>query len=199
MKRSNGFILVEFLVATVLFSLAGSGLYAGFSQGIRAEKRIQAGFKVYDPFRILFLRLDQDLRNTVSLKDYPFEGNEKEISFPVLLEKESSNGKGETRLVWVRYMEKDGVPIRTEVELTPNLKKEKPSEKILMRNLKSLAFGFPYEDEKENRLFESFWLKEPYYGIPRGVKVNVSTGDLSLTKIISIPQGRVTHVQAKDK
>jgi len=193
--NQRGFILLEFLVATLLFSLAGSGLYTGFIQGIKAHQKIQGSFQTYDPFRILFLRTEEDLRNAVTLKDHPFKGKKDEIEFPALLGEEDK-GKREEKLALIRYFTKDNRLIRAEQELTPSLVKPKPKERVLLKNLKSLEFQFPYQDEEEKRTFESFWLGEPYYGIPRGVRVSVATEKASLIKTVSIPQGKIGRIKS---
>lgn len=197
MKSQKGFILIEFLVATVLFSLAGSGLYTGFLQGIKAHQRIQESFKTYDPFRILFLRLEEDLRNTVTLRDYPFQGKAQEIQFPALLKEEDKKGKKETKLVLIRYFLREDSLLRAEEELPPKLVKEKTKERIILNHLKSLEFQFPYEDPEEKSTFQSFWLLEPYYGIPRGVRVKLQTRKAALTKTVSLPQGKIGHLEGK--
>lgn len=195
MKTRKGFILIEVLVATLLFSLAGSGLYTGFLQGIKAHQRIQESFQTYDPFRILFLRLEEDLRNTVTLKDYPFKGKSGEIQFPALLKEEKLKERNETKPLLIRYSLKDHHLIRTQEEIASRLAKEKPKERILLKNLRSLEFRFSYEDPQEKRTFESFWLEEPYQGIPRGVRIRVERDKASLAKLVSIPQGRVGHLR----
>ena len=184
--RNSGFLLVELLVATLLFSLAGSGIYTGFLEGIRAEKKVKESFKTYDPLRLLFLRLDEDLRNTAELTDYPFEGKAEEIRFPALLDRQS--------LFLVRYFVKDRTLIRSEEELNPKLSRERRKEKVLLKDFESLRFEFPYLEE-ESLVFESFWLSRPYYGIPRSVKVILKRGGETLEKFVSLPAGRMGHLR----
>lgn len=188
MIRPRGFILVEFLVAIILFSLAGAGIYNGLMQGIRAEKWIRQSFKTYDPIRIVFLRLDEDLRNTVRLKDYPFVGKKEEIRFPARLENVN-------QVVLIRYFLRNGALVRTESELKPELKKGNEKEKVLIANVKSLVFQYPYIDTEEKRLFENFWLDDPYQGIPRGVQMNIKFEGVDLSKMVSIPQGKLGHIE----
>ncbi len=185
-------------MATVLFSLAGSGLYTGFMQGIKANQRIKESFKTYDPFRILFFHLDQDLRNSVFLRDYPFQGKKEEIGFPVFFDK---------KVLLVHYFLKNHSLMRVEKELTPSPFSLSPrggegggegKGKILLANLQALEFQFPYKDEEKNLTFETFWLDEPYYGIPRSVRLNIQRGELALQKLVSIPQGRTGYLQKNE-
>jgi len=190
----KGFILVELLAAAVIFGLASAGIYSAFEQGLKAEKRIRQSFADYDPARIFFLRLERDLRNTAKLRDYPFRGKNAEIAFPVF-----SRGK----FFLIRYVLKKDELIRYEEEITQKLKKGPSGERALLRNLKSFEFKFPFEDADLNRSLEPFWLDEPYMGIPRGVKVEISLnqpgllGGLSFIKTVSIPQGKFGHAQNK--
>ena len=178
---NRGFIIIEFLVASVLFSLAGSGLYLTFVQGVRAKTRIEESFRTYDPFRVTFLILEKDLRNSVVLKDYPFRGKEEEIQFPARFKND---------LFLIRYSRKGHSLIRSEETLGPKLAKAKPEERVLIQNLRAFKFYFPHHNEEENSFFESVWLEEPYYGIPRAVKIEIGTEEIGLEKMVSIPQGK---------
>lgn len=196
--KEQGWVLLELLTATILFSLAGTGLTTGFLQGIKAHQRIGESFKTYDPLRLFFFELDRDLRNSVSLKEFPFQGKKEAIEFPTLRIEETKEDKRERKLLLVRYFLKEDSLLRTQTELTQKLEKEKPKEKILMKNLRSFSFEFPYEDPEENLLSEPFWPEEPYFGIPRGVKVSFTLKKgLSFEKRVSLPQGRVGRIREK--
>lgn len=188
MTQKNGFILIEFLTAAFLFSLTASGIYASLTQAVRAERRIQDSVRSYDPFRLLFLHLDQDLRNTVELRDYPFQGKEDEIRFPIF--------RREGELLLIRYFLKNHSLIRSEERIVRGLKKENPREKTLVRSLKFLRFQFPYRDQEENRFFEPFWMDEPYYGIPRAVELKAEKEGVIFNKLVSLPQGKFGFLEA---
>jgi type II secretory pathway component PulJ len=192
----SGFILIEMLVAASLFALVATGLSTGFVQGVKAHQRIEESFKAYDPLRLLFLRLDRDLRNAIILEDYPFKGKKDEIEFPALLteEKDLPAGKAGKRLHLIRYFVKDHALIRSEEELTLKLTKPKPQEKTLVKGLGSFELQFPYLDDEEALVFHPFWLDEPYYGIPRAVTVKLEREKETLEKLISIPQGRTGRI-----
>lgn len=183
-KGERGFILLEFLVAVLLFVVTASMLWLGITQGLKAGKRVEASFRTYDPLRMVFLRMEHDLRNTVTLEDYPFQGGKDEIMFP-------THSK---ELLLIRYFVKDSSLIRSEQAITTHLKDEKTRERVLIKDLKGIEFKFPYEDKNESRGFEPFWVKEPYRGIPRSVQLKLSTPQLTLEKVISIPQGKFGYL-----
>ena len=194
MKR-KGFVLIELLIAAMLLSLVSTGLLAGFIQGLKAQKRIQEGYRDSDPLHLFFLQADKDLRNGVPLNEYPFTAKNGDISFPAL----ETQAK-EKKLLLIRYFVEGDMLKRSEEELTAKLTKEKPKEKVLLKNLKSFNFKFPYLDPKENVSYEPFWLTEPYFGIPRAVKMEVllhgsGASPLSYTKLVSIPQGAFGHIK----
>ena len=183
----KGFVLVELLVATLLFSIAGSGIYAGFLQAAKAESRIQSSFRDYDPARVLFMRLQKDLRNTLVLKDFPFQGKQNEIQFPVAFSEE-----GFKQLYLIRYFVKNRSLIRSIQKLDKDFRREKAFQKTYLKNFDFLRFQFPYLDEEERLNFKSFWTDEPYFGIPRAVELEFKTkSNQEFLKRVSIPQGKV--------
>ena len=192
--KSRGFVLVELLVALMLFSLAGSSLYVAFVQGLRAQQRFSQEQKLYDPLRIFFLRFEEDLRNSVTLKDYPFEGKKEEISFPVLLGEEDRSGSQESKLFMIRYFIKGHNLLREKEELTAALLKPEPTVKEIIKDLGSADFEFPYKNTGGDLTFESFWIDDPFLRIPRGVRIHLTKEGISLTKTVSIPQGRFGYL-----
>lgn len=194
MILQKGFVLIELLVAMILFALAGSMLSFSFIQGLKTNQRIHEGFKSHDPLRLTFIQLERDLRNSVSLVDHPFTGKKGELKFPSLLPEESKEGKKVTQLYLVHYFLKESRLIRSQAKLSSKLTNEEVKEKILIKELKSLEFEYPYQDEESNEVSESFWLDEPYFGIPRSVKLKILSREVNLEKIVSIPQGKMGHL-----
>lgn len=181
----KGFLLLEMLVAALLFSLFSAQISSGFIQTLKAYARLCQDFEQNDPLRIFFLRIEKDLRNSVSLKEYPFQGSAAEIKFPVRLEE---------KLFRVRYFQKDHSLIRSLQALRPGLNQSPPREAAVLKKVESVRFQFSYRDEKEKLIFEPFWIEEPYRGIPRAVKIQIQiskkTGEEGpFLKCISILQG----------
>ncbi len=194
MTFQKGFVLIEFLVAVILFALAGSMLSLSFIQGLKTNQRIHEGFKSYDPLRLTFISLERDLRNSVPLVDHPFVGKKDELKFPSLLPEESKEGKKTASLYLIHYSVKEKALLRSQVKLSSRLTDEKAKEKILIKEFNSLEFHYPYQDEESNEVSQSFWLDEPYFGIPRSIKLKIATASVELEKMVSVPQGRIGHL-----
>jgi len=188
-KKQRGYLLVELLTALTLFSVAGSSLYSGFIEGVHCHKRIEESNKTFSGPKLLFLRFEEDLRNMVPLKDYPFKGTAGEITFPALLAEDAAGKGTRFRLVQVRYFIHETELIREEEELSTKLNKAKAKEKTVLRNVEKLTFRFPVKGETGGIHFQDFWLEDPYPGLPRAVQVNLKTEGLAAVKTVSIPQG----------
>ena len=195
----RGYLLIELLVASTLLSLAGSGLYTGLSQGLKIERMIRKQDTLYGPLRICWLKVEKDLRNTVSLKDYPVLAKQDEMFFPAgLIEKNKTSVQ--LYLLHIHYFLKDGNLIRSEEKLPKAFVHEDPARRVLLKNVESVRFQYAYLDEKEQLVFKSFWLEELYFGIPKAIKIEIKFKEesKSFTRIIAIPQGRWGHVQVKE-
>jgi len=66
MKKSRAFTLLEILIAASLFSLVLVSVYSAFRVGILSYQRVDSASAVYRSARILFNRLENDLKNTFS-------------------------------------------------------------------------------------------------------------------------------------
>lgn len=196
-KNGGGFVLIELLIASLLFALAASGLYSVFLQGIKARQKIQSHLLDEGPLLIFGDRLEKDLRNAVVLMDYPFKGRTNEISFPVLLPDAEASGRNPVFLV--EYKITDGRLTRTQKNLAAKTASEKPAERVYLQNLDSFGFEFPYEKKAGNYRFESFWLDDPYLGIPKAVKVHLvlASHKVPFEKWVTLPQGRMGHLLEK--
>ncbi len=188
-KSQRGYLLLELVTAMTLFCIAGLALYAGFVQGVRCYHRIELSQKNFNASKLFFLRLEEDARNMVVLRDHPFEGKADEIRFPALLPGAAKNGETVFRLAEVHYYLKGKTLIREEEELSTRLSKPRPKEKVLLTDGSEVSFRFPYEGEEGAHEFESFWLDDPYRGLPRAIQVEVKKEDFEWVKTISIPPG----------
>jgi len=186
LPKQAGFVFVELLVTLVLTSAAGMVLIPTFVGSLKAYERVQANYRAEDPMRFLYWRLEKDLRNVVSLRDFPFEGKKDSIEFPTLRAVQAENGEIEKKLYLVKYEIKADTLIRVQKELRIGLKESEAKEKILLRGLEKMTFLFPYKQPKHGFTFEDFWLGEPYEGIPIAVKIVTE----HQSKMVSIPQGR---------
>lgn len=185
--KPNGFLMVEVLVATALLSLAGSSVYAALSQALKVSKSIHETDALHGPFKILWISAAKDLRNAVPLRDYPFMGKQDEVAFPVFTE---ASG-----LSCVRYFVKKGDLIKQRRKLPEKFVKERAAEEALVKGVEKLRFEYAYLDGEERLSFKPVWLEEPYFGIPKAVKVEIKLKNNGkvFSRLISIPQGRWGH------
>ncbi len=188
-SRSRGYMLVEMITALTLFSLAGSSLYNGYREGVYCYQRIDLSRKSYSAPKLFFIRLEEDLRSMAVLRDFPFVGSSRDISFPAFLSENTDKDKSGFRLVLIRYFVEGQELIREEKEITNNLIKPKPRKKILLKDAQSVTFRFPYEDEDGQRVFKEFWVEDPYAGLPRAVQAEIKTSALETVKTVSVPHG----------
>jgi prepilin-type N-terminal cleavage/methylation domain-containing protein len=82
-KTRRGFTLIEILIASSIFSLVILGLYSAFQTGIFAYNRIDSAFNIYQTARILFNRMESDLKNSFiySEDDSKFQGTGSGLEF----------------------------------------------------------------------------------------------------------------------
>ncbi len=190
--KQKGYILLEVLVASTLLSLAGSSFYAGLSQAVKMERAVRTMDALYDPFKILWMRSTKDLRNMVPLRDHRFKGDEDEMEFPML---------GEAlQLFSIQYFVKDGNLIRTQEDLPKKFVKDSPVESVFLKNIEWARFEYAYLDEEERLVFKPEWPEEPYFGLPKAVKMTVKlkNGGKVFSRLISVPQGRWGHVAEEE-
>lgn len=82
-RPKDGFTLVELLIAASIFSLILISLYSAFQAGILSYKRIDSAFEVYQAARIIFNRIESDLKNSFlySADESRFKGEAQAIEF----------------------------------------------------------------------------------------------------------------------
>ncbi len=179
---------MELLVASALMSIAGAGLYTGLAQAVKMDRMIKNTSALYDPLKILWLRASKDLRNTVSLRDDKFMGKQNEMIFPILNES--------FQVSRVRYFIKEGNLLRSEEKLPEGFIKQSPRQSVYLKDIERVQFEYAYLDEDERLVFKSIWMEEPYFGIPRAVRMEVKlkSSDKVFSRLIPIPQGRWGHL-----
>ena len=183
---------MEVLVASTLLTLAGSSVYSGFSQAVRIERTIRTADSLYDPLKFFWMRTEKDLRNMVSLRGYRFLGKQDEMIFPFLGEA--------SQLFNIRYFVKNGDLLRTEEKLPSAFVKKSPNTNIFLKGVESVRFEYAYLDEEERLVFKPIWMEEPYFGIPKAIRITVKMriSEKYFSRLISVPQGRWGHVTAEE-
>ena len=86
MKR-NGFTFIELIISVTIFSIVIVAVYGVFYMGIRSWKRAQ-GEKSLQEIRLVFLKMEKELKNTFFFSDAKFKGTSKNMSFPLVISDE---------------------------------------------------------------------------------------------------------------
>jgi type II secretory pathway component PulJ len=81
--------LIEFLIATAIFSIIIVSVYASFQTGILSYRGIDAAFQTYQTARVVLNRLESDIKNSFAYfpEDSQFKGNSCEIEFLGVIDK----------------------------------------------------------------------------------------------------------------
>lgn len=186
----KGFLLIELLVALSLFGMVSLGLTQTFLLGIQAEKTIRANFEAINPIRLVFIRLEKDLRNAVRLHDFPFSGSQSTIQF--VSNTVGPEGKG---LYLIRYRIQ-GKKLLRSARFLDSGRKQRAHEKVVFRFEKSFEWSFAYTDTDQKIFYQPSWEVEPYGGLPRALKVSFNLEGKSLHKVISMAQGKLGVIHA---
>lgn len=154
--KKRAFTLIELLIASAISTVVIISLYSAFQTGILSYKRIDAASEAYQDARILFARLEIDLRNAFKYlqEDSGFIGNTDSLEFYSILDY-YANGKPETnvcRLKYIlgasnmeRYCYKGIDSLKPEVELA--------ADKICP-NIRALFFSYAYPTGQLNKPYE---------------------------------------------
>ncbi|OGW69580.1 MAG: hypothetical protein A2036_04315 [Omnitrophica bacterium GWA2_50_21] len=191
MNTKSGFSLIELLIALFISTLMIMALSIVLISGLRAGERAKANFSKYQTLRVLILTMEKELRNTLVYPSLPFRGKEDWFEFPSYTLSHGISG-GEKKLLKIKYFLKGDKLIRAEENMKENFRKKDSEERAVLSGIKSIHFEYPYAGHTKDSRFLPFWLDEPYQGIPKAVEIRVElVSGASLTKMISIPQGRI--------
>lgn len=189
--KQRGYVLIEMLAACVLFALAGTLIFRGLIQGMKAEAKARSMQAVQMHMETFWMTAAKDLRNAVYLRDYFFSGKEREMTFPVFM----SSPESECGLKQVRYSIQNGNLVRSEIKLPRGLDRSEPPGRTVLKGVKNFTIEYPYLGDKEEAFFRPFWLEHPYFGIPLVLKIEIVLKDSQrFERMIQIPQGKWGHL-----
>lgn len=186
--RSKGSTLVELLVVISIFSYIGIGVGKGLIRSAEIRAAIEKQQVSNRPLHLLRLQLRKDLRNMLDLKDYPFSGNEAEMTFPSVVSVHGKEGEENISIKEVRYYVEDRHLIREETGLVSG----GTQRRNLLKRGEDISFSFPYRADEEEIIFQKYWLEDPYLGLPRAVRIHFEGGRGDTQDegfVVSVPQG----------
>ena len=79
-KNRRGFTLIEVLLVSALFSLAGVMIYYSFANGLKLWRRAQV-IQKEEGIQMFLDKMGQDLRQTLYFSKIKFDGQENLLSF----------------------------------------------------------------------------------------------------------------------
>lgn len=210
-KDKNGFTLIEILIAVVIISIIILSMYSAFNTGILAYKKIDSAFYAFQEARIIFSRLEKDLRNSFVYSESSsfFKGTAEALEF-FNVSQVYEEDKQYSDLCRIKY-ELDGSSLKrtaysglSALSLDNTVKPQDISD-----NIKTLGFEYAYITEKEKKdiIWQGAWPQEEgqMKQLPLAVKVKLALiskeerrqNVLEFTKIISLPQANISLTEEK--
>ncbi|MDD4955333.1 MAG: type II secretion system protein GspJ [Candidatus Omnitrophica bacterium] len=201
MNRKS-FTLIELLITASIIAVIILSVYSAFNTGILAYKKIDSAFSGYQEARVVFNRLESDLRNSFvySKQSSLFKAGPQELDF-LNVSRIYDNDKEYSNLCRIKY-ELSGTTLkRTAYSGLSALSRDdsiKPQD--FSSSIKSVDFEYAYigNGEKKEILWQNSWpkIENQAKQLPLAVKVNlviISKEEkqqklLMFTKIISLPQ-----------
>ncbi|MBU1146997.1 MAG: prepilin-type N-terminal cleavage/methylation domain-containing protein [Candidatus Omnitrophica bacterium] len=157
--KQRGFTFIELIISVTIFSIVIVAVYGVFYMGIRSWKRAQ-GEKSLQEIRLVFLKMEKELKNTFFFSDVKFKGTSKDMTFPLVISDKvyaitySVNEDEDDGLSWI--LRKQG---EEEKEISP-----------LMRSIKFQYAGMSKEIEWKDSWDEG--------SLPAGVRISLEDGEI---------------------
>ena len=199
MKKNRSFTLIELLIATAIISVVLLSLYSAFQTGMRTYKMMDSSFNIYQTARVLFNRMEVDLKNSFAYRDdnSEFKGGAQSLEFFSDIER-FKDGKSYPAICRIKY-ELDGKKLNRSLWEGLEAAKEvdvKPEE--LSQEIEKISFQYAHATKDPDKPIEwlDSWPKgddaEQVKVLPLAVKVDLSIGTVQFTKLIALPGGEIT-------
>ncbi|MFH0984312.1 MAG: hypothetical protein V1882_02125 [Candidatus Omnitrophota bacterium] len=195
MKGERGFLLVELLLAGVLFAFLAGSIGVVFVNTSHAVARVRKTILKMDNSIFFLARIRKDLRHSVKLSEFPFVGKPEMCRIPVKI---LDAGK-KVRLCYVKYVFENGSVYREESPLgADDFETKEVPRQIVLKEVQSFRFLYPYLSGEEEIEFREDWREDPYYGLPAAVELVIAfkdgVKDPPVPEIVEIPQGIVAPI-----
>lgn len=197
--NKNGYTLVEILITTLIFSIVILSMYSVFQTGNIAYKKIDSAFYLYQKARIIFNRMDTDLKNSFAYggNNAKFLGTREKINFFTVLDSFNATGVVLRKVSGIKYEFRDSLLQRTQLDGLDILKPEAVgTTEDLTNNLQEAFFQFasPEASSSENYYsWQDVWPKKANAqdskqekSLPLAVKVEMLIGGIKFIKIIPL-------------
>jgi prepilin-type N-terminal cleavage/methylation domain-containing protein len=200
-KIKSGFTLVEVLITTLIFSIVMLSMYSVFHTGRITYKKMDSAFDLYQKARIIFNRLDQDLRNSFVYKknNAGFSGTREGIDFFTLLNSFDNAGGVFEQVSQIKYEFQDPALRRTQLKGLDILKEGSGEITFnLINDASDLSFQFAAPnagDAQSAYTWQDIWPRKTgaqgnlqEKTLPLAVKVEMILEGIKFIKIIPLAQ-----------
>ncbi|MBI4706488.1 MAG: prepilin-type N-terminal cleavage/methylation domain-containing protein [Candidatus Omnitrophica bacterium] len=101
----TGFTLIEVLISTTIFAVVLVVIYSAFQTGVLSYNKIDSASGVYNPVRVIFNRIESDIKNTFvyNKDDSQFHGTEHGIYFFSIRDSFDKDSNINTNLALIKY------------------------------------------------------------------------------------------------
>lgn len=193
----RGYTLVEVLITTLIFSIVILSIYSVFHTGRITYKKMDSAFELYQKARIVFNRMDRDLKNSFAYgkSNVEFSGSREGIDFFTILDSFDDAGAVLQKVAQIKYEFLDLALRRTQIEGLDILKDGTPEiAEELLDQLEYLSFQFAAPDTggaEARYAWQDIWPaedKNQEKSLPLAVKVEMILGGIKFNKIIPLAQ-----------
>lgn len=195
MKRyKEGFTLIELLIAILMFSIIASVIYSTFSTGTSVWKRTKDATRVSNNINSVLEELAGNLRNSVKYKGLEFTGEEDTLYFCYLAdtmeEEERYTEIYRASYYAIRENGKYNLFRRTAPLAKGGFDIDDIDEKKLIDGLDEFKIEYALKETMGDIIWEVDWDKEKKE-TPAALRMKIHKGDITFTKYIQIPTGRL--------
>lgn len=202
MKKASGFTLVELIVASAIVALLLLGAYSVFHSGIISYRRIGLETDNYQRARIIFSRMETDLKNSFSFRadDSGFKGSLAAMHFWSVVDSYETDKK-ETDVCRIDYEAKDAGLKRTVYRGLGSMTGEDPLFALYAAANVEFHYGIASDNPQQPITWLDSWPKEgdekTAKALPLAVRVEFTAGSeggkfmrtIPLAGLISVPAG----------
>jgi len=209
-KRISGFTLMEVLVATSIFAVVVVSIYSAFHTGMQAYRKVDASFGIYQTARLVFARIESDLRNSFvyTEDDSRFTGTADSFNLLSVLPSYDNSGKASLNICRVKYAMQDGGFARSLFKGLEAFKEgPKDEPQTLSSSIKAVSFEYAFSKREFSETYEwqDSWPKrdeeEQKKSLPLAVKIKLSIEEaaqkadsktkariVEFIRVVSLPQ-----------
>lgn len=203
-NKPGGYTFAEVLITVLIFSIVMTGMYSVFQTGSIAYRKMDSAFELYQQARIIFNRIEGDLKNSFvyGKNKSGFYGNRESLVFYTLLDSFKTDGGASREIAKINYEFRDSLLQRTQTDGLEILMKDgRGKTENLSEPLQELFFQFATRDisvTEKYYAWQDIWPAGPNKRevtqenlLPLAVKVEMMLGGIKFKKVIPLAQSYV--------